>query len=128
MLMAEAIPRGKRVTLGGDKNYQKQEIRRRTPRENEHHPHVAQNDTNRRSAVDERTTRHVGYEVRPAESASEWSNRRVDEDGRNAKEVRCGDRKGSGGCSPSPSCLQPMPIAKPNGQNMTRKFRFGARG
>jgi Transposase DDE domain len=26
-------------------------------------PHVAQNDTNRRSAVDERTTRHAGYLV-----------------------------------------------------------------
>jgi hypothetical protein len=26
-------------------------------------PHVAQNDTNRRSAVDQRTTRHAGYEV-----------------------------------------------------------------
>jgi hypothetical protein len=26
-------------------------------------PHVAQNDTNRRSAVDERTTRHAGYAV-----------------------------------------------------------------
>ena len=26
-------------------------------------PHVAQNTTNRRSAVDERTTRHTGYEV-----------------------------------------------------------------
>ena len=26
-------------------------------------PHVAQNITNRRSAVDERTTRHAGYEV-----------------------------------------------------------------
>ena len=26
-------------------------------------PHMAQNDTNRRSAVDERTTRHAGYEV-----------------------------------------------------------------
>src|ERR1700692_3979038 len=26
-------------------------------------PHVAQNNTNRRSAVDERTTRHAGYEV-----------------------------------------------------------------
>lgn len=25
--------------------------------------HVAQNDTNRRSAVDERTTRHVGYQL-----------------------------------------------------------------
>ena len=26
-------------------------------------PHVAQNDTNRSSAIDERTTRHAGYEV-----------------------------------------------------------------
>ena len=26
-------------------------------------PHVAQNTTKRRSAVDERTTRHAGYEV-----------------------------------------------------------------
>jgi hypothetical protein len=26
-------------------------------------PHVAQNDTNRRSAIDERTTRHEGYAV-----------------------------------------------------------------
>jgi len=26
-------------------------------------PHIAQNDTNRRSAVDERTTRHTGYQV-----------------------------------------------------------------
>jgi hypothetical protein len=26
-------------------------------------PHVAQNTSNRRSAIDERTTRHAGYEV-----------------------------------------------------------------
>jgi hypothetical protein len=26
-------------------------------------PHIAQNDTNRRSAIDERTTRHLGYQV-----------------------------------------------------------------
>ena len=26
-------------------------------------PHIAQNDTNRRSAVDERTTRHAGYQL-----------------------------------------------------------------
>jgi len=26
-------------------------------------PHVAQNNTNRRSVVDQRTTRHAGYEV-----------------------------------------------------------------
>lgn len=26
-------------------------------------PHVAQNDTNRKSAIDQRTTRHAGYEI-----------------------------------------------------------------
>jgi len=26
-------------------------------------PHVAHNNTNRRSAIDQRTTRHAGYEV-----------------------------------------------------------------
>jgi len=62
MLMAEAIPWGKRVTLGGDKNYDTQEFVGELRRMNIT-PHVAQNDTNRRSAVDERTTRHAGYEV-----------------------------------------------------------------
>jgi hypothetical protein len=37
-------------------------------------PHVAQNDTNRRSAVDQRTTRHAGYEV-SQRSENEWNNR-----------------------------------------------------
>ena len=59
MLMAEAIPREKRVTLGGDKNYDTQEFVRELRGMNIT-LHVAQNDTNRRSAVDERTTRHVG--------------------------------------------------------------------
>ena len=62
MLMAEAIPRGQRVTLGGDKNYDTQEFVRELRGMNIT-PHVAQNDTNRRSAVDQRTTRHLGYEV-----------------------------------------------------------------
>ena len=62
MLMAEAIPRGKRVTLGGDKNYDTQEFVRELRGRNIT-PHVAQNNNNRRSAVDERTTRHAGYEV-----------------------------------------------------------------
>ena len=60
--MAEAIPSGKRVTLGGDKNYDTQEFVRELRGMNIT-PHVAQNDTNRRSAVDERTTRHAGYEI-----------------------------------------------------------------
>jgi hypothetical protein len=62
MLMTEAIPSRKRVTLGGDKNYDTQEFVRELRGMNIT-PHVAQNDTNRRSAVDERTTRHVGYQV-----------------------------------------------------------------
>jgi transposase len=62
MLMAEAIPSGKRVTLGGDKNYDTREFVRELRGMNIT-PHVAQNTTKRRSAVDERTTRHAGYEV-----------------------------------------------------------------
>src|SRR6476620_541046 len=62
MLMAETITGGQRVTLGGDKNYDTQEFVRELRGMNIT-PHVAQNDTNRRSAVDQRTTRHVGYEV-----------------------------------------------------------------
>jgi hypothetical protein len=62
MLMAESIPARKRVTLGGDKNYDTQEFVRELRGMNIT-PHVAQNTTKRRSAVDERTTRHAGYEV-----------------------------------------------------------------
>jgi transposase len=62
MLMAETIPSAKRVTLAGDKNYDTQELVRELRGMNIT-PHVAQNDTNRRSAVDQRTTRHAGYEV-----------------------------------------------------------------
>jgi len=62
LLMAEAIPPGKRVTFGGDKNYDTREFVRELRGMNIT-PHVAQNNTKRRSAVDERTTRHAGYEV-----------------------------------------------------------------
>jgi Transposase DDE domain len=62
LLMAEAIPSGKRVTMGGDKVYDTREFIRELRGMNIT-PHVAQNTTNRRSAIDERTTRHAGYEV-----------------------------------------------------------------
>jgi transposase len=62
LLMAETIPGRKRVTLAGDKNYDTQELVRELRGMNIT-PHVAQNNTNRRSAVDERTTRHAGYEI-----------------------------------------------------------------
>jgi transposase len=62
MLLVEAIPSGKRVTWGGDKNYDTRELVRELRRMNIT-PHVAQNHTNRSSAIDQRTTRHAGYEV-----------------------------------------------------------------
>jgi transposase len=49
-------------TLGGDKNYDTQDCVK-TLRERRVTPHVAQNDTNRRSAIDGRTTRHPGYAI-----------------------------------------------------------------
>src|ERR1700676_575153 len=62
MLMAEVLPPGKRVTMGGDKAYDTQEFIREL-RGMKITPHGAQNTTNRRGAVDQRTTRHAGYEV-----------------------------------------------------------------
>jgi transposase/IS5 family transposase len=62
MLMAEAIPGGKRVTIGGDKNYDTQEFVRELRGMNIT-PHVAQNDSNRSSAIDQRTARHTSYAV-----------------------------------------------------------------
>lgn len=49
-----------KVTLGADKNYDTQEFVADVRLLNVT-PHVAQNNTNRRSAVDGRTTRHIGY-------------------------------------------------------------------
>jgi len=55
--------RGKRrVTLGGDKNYDTQDLVKQL-RQQRVTPHVAQNNTNRSSALDGRTTRHAGYAV-----------------------------------------------------------------
>jgi transposase len=62
MIMAERIPGIKRVTMGGDKAYDTRDLVRELRRMNVT-PHVAQNTTNRSSAIDERTTRHPGYQV-----------------------------------------------------------------
>ena len=62
LLMAEGLPGTDRVTLGADKGYDVHGFIAEL-RNMEITPHVAQNDTNRRSAVDERTTRHTGYQV-----------------------------------------------------------------
>jgi len=53
---------GKRVTLGGDKNYDTQDFVQEL-REQRLTPHVAQNNRHRSSAIDGRTTRHRGYAV-----------------------------------------------------------------
>jgi hypothetical protein len=50
-------------TVGGDKNYDTVDFVAGC-RERGCTPHVSQNDTNRRSAIDARTTRHLGYHIR----------------------------------------------------------------
>ena len=60
--MVAELPDAGRITLGGDKNYDTQDFVARL-REMEVTPHVAQNDTNRRSAIDGRTTHHAGYAI-----------------------------------------------------------------
>lgn len=60
--MAEAIPGQGRVTLGGDKAYDTKAFVEALRALNVT-PHVAQNTTGRRSAIDGRTTRHPGYAI-----------------------------------------------------------------
>jgi transposase len=54
--------RGKRITVGADKAYDSKDFVS-TVRELRVTPHVSQNNRNRRSAIDGRTTQHPGYEV-----------------------------------------------------------------
>jgi IS5 family transposase len=51
-----------RLTLGADKGYDTHEFVDAL-KEIKVTPHVAQNDTNRASAIDGRTTRHEGYKI-----------------------------------------------------------------
>ncbi len=60
--MVDALGGTHRVTLGADKNYDTQACVA-SLREMKVTPHVAQNDTNRASAIDGRTTRHEGYAI-----------------------------------------------------------------
>lgn len=55
-------PASRRVTLGADRGYDTREFVDQL-RGLQVTPHVARNETNRRSAIDERTTRHEGYAV-----------------------------------------------------------------
>jgi transposase len=60
--MVAELPDSGRITLGADKNYDVRDFVEQL-RELEVTPHVAQNDTNRRSAIDGRTTHHPGYAI-----------------------------------------------------------------
>ena len=60
--MIAELPDTGRITLGGDKNYDTRDFVALL-RELDVTPHVAQNDTNRRSAIDGRTTHHPGYGI-----------------------------------------------------------------
>ena len=60
--MVEALSGTHRLTLGADKNYDTRDCVERLRHANAT-PHVAQNTSNRSSAIDGRTTRHEGYKV-----------------------------------------------------------------
>lgn len=60
LAMIEEIPGSQRITLGADKAYDVRSFVEAL-REQEVTPHVTQNTSRRRSAIDGRTTRHAGY-------------------------------------------------------------------
>jgi transposase len=60
--MMQRVNRAHRSTLGGDKNYDTQD-HVEALRALGVTPHVAQSNRNRRSAIDDRTTTHAGYEI-----------------------------------------------------------------
>jgi len=60
--MLAAHDRPRRTTLGADRGYDTGQFVD-SCRELGVTPHVAQNTTNRSSAIDQRTTRHVGYSI-----------------------------------------------------------------
>jgi transposase len=64
MLMLYDLRQGpsKRITVGADKAYDTQDFVS-TVRQMQVTPHVIQNNRNRRSAIDGRTTHHPGYEI-----------------------------------------------------------------
>jgi transposase len=100
--MVEAMPGRHRITLGADKHFDTQGFVAGVRALNAT-PHVAQNTTNRRSAIDGRTTRHPGYAL------SQRARKRIEEAFGWIKEVALlrrarhrGKDRGSAGSSPSP--------------------------
>jgi len=77
LALITTLPRAAHVTLGADKAYDTADFVAKM-RERGVTPHVSQNTTNRRSAIDGRTTRHPGYDVsafkrRLAEGVFGWT-------------------------------------------------------
>ena len=72
--LAKQVKKGRktRLTFGADKAYDTQDFVEKM-RELQVTPHVAQNNKNRSSAIDSRTTRHAGYEI------SQWKRKLVEE-------------------------------------------------
>ena len=62
MLRGVRARRRGRVSVGADKGYDTRDLVSAL-RAMRITPHVAQNDTNRRSSIDGRTTRHPGYQI-----------------------------------------------------------------
>ena len=78
--MISGEPASMRATLGGDRGYDTRGFVEATRKLNVT-PHVAQNNSHRRSAIDERTTRHDGW--------------------RSSERRAFADLRGWAGCSPS---------------------------
>src|ERR1700687_5060302 len=91
--MAARIPGGtRRVTLGGDKNYDTRDFVSKL-REAAVSPHVAQNQhAHRSSAIDARTTRHAGYSISQRKQAG-GRDLRLDQDHRRTKTRHRGIRR-----------------------------------
>jgi IS5 family transposase len=63
LAMTDEPPGNRRATLGADKNYDTKDFVKDLRGRNVT-PHVAQNEqARRRSAIDDRTTRHAGYQI-----------------------------------------------------------------
>ena len=109
-MLAELPERSSRRTIAGDKGFDTKEFVAWTRAMNVT-PHVAKNEyPGRSSALDDRTTRHVGYAVEPTNSETRRGDLRVDQDRR---ELQAHAVQGSGadrvGVPLRWSCLQPAP-------------------
>ena len=117
--MIAAIPGRHRITVGGDKNFDTAGFVAAL-RDLNATPHVAQNTSNRRSAIDGRTTRHPGYAVEPADPQADRGGVRLDQGDRPAA-ARPASRQGAGRLAVHPGGrgLQPDPTAQAAGGRMT---------